>query len=130
MNRSIRGQGVKPAEVGPLMAERPPLGFHPLVWPLWLAAGALAVGSNPLHNLVILAGAALVAVVCRSDSPVGRAFALFVRLGVVLIALRVALSAVAVGGLTYGQTPLGRLSVVRLPWWFVGLEVGGPFTLG
>ena len=103
--------------------------FHPLVWPLWLAAGVLAVGLNPLHNLLLLLGAAIVATVCHDESPIGRAFGLFVRIGLVLIVVRLLVSTVAVGGFAYGQTPLGRLPVVRAPWWLGGLELGGPFTL-
>lgn len=111
------------------MRDRTPPRFHPLVWPIWLPAGVLLVGSNPLHNLLVLLGAAFVAVVCRRDSPVGRAFGLFVRIGLVLIAVRVLLSTVAVGGLAFGATPLGRLPEAQLPWWLGGLALGGPFTL-
>ena len=111
------------------MAERQPPRFHPMVWPIWLLAGTLAVSSNPLHNLLLLLGAALVTLVCQNDSPVGRAFGFFVRIGLVVIGLRLVFSLVAVGGFTYGTTPLGRLPVVGLPWWLGGLALGGPFTL-
>jgi energy-coupling factor transport system permease protein len=111
------------------MDERTRIRFHPLVWPLWLLAGALLAGSNPLHNVLVLLGAALVALACHSDSPVGRAFPFFVRIGLVVVVLRAALSTVAVGGVTFGQTPLGRLPEARLPWWLGGLALGGPFTL-
>lgn len=111
------------------MTRAPVRRFHPLVWPLWLAGAAFSVGTNPLHNLLLLLGAALVAVVCRSDSPVGRAFGLFVRIGLVVIALRVAFSAVAVGDFVYGATPLGRLPRAQMPVWLGGLALGGPFTL-
>ena len=111
------------------MADRGGLRFHPLVWPLWLLGGVLATGSNPLHNLLMLLGAALVALACQSDSPVGRAFGFFVRIGLVVIGVRVVLSTVAVGGFAYGATPLGRLPVMRLPWWLGALELGGPFTV-
>ena len=118
--------GVRPGEA---TAERQPPRFHPLVWPIWLLAGTLAVGSNPLHNLLLLLGAALVTLVCQNESPVGRAFGFFVRIGLVVIGLRLVLSLVAVGGFTYGATPLGRLPVIGLPWWLGGLALGGPFTL-
>jgi energy-coupling factor transport system permease protein len=118
--------GVRPGEA---TAERQPPRFHPLVWPIWLLAGTLAVSSNPLHNLLLLLGAALVTLVCQNDSPVGRAFGFFVRIGLVVIGLRLVLSLVAVGGFTYGATPLGRLPVVGLPWWLGGLALGGVFTL-
>ena len=117
---------VRPGEA---TVERQPPRFHPLVWPIWLLAGTLAVGSNPLHNLLLLLGAALVTLVCQNESPVGRAFGFFVRIGLVVIGLRLVLSLVAVGGFTYGATPLGRLPVIGLPWWLGGLALGGPFTL-
>ena len=91
-------------------------------------AGALAVGSNPLHNLLLLCAAVFVALVCERDSPLGRALGFFVRIGLVLIVMRVLLSAIAVGGFAFGATPLGRLPSVRLPWWLGGLALGGPFT--
>lgn len=103
--------------------------FHPLVWPIWLLGGTITVGSNPLHNLLLLLGAALVTLVCQDDSPVGRAFGFFVRIGLIVIGLRLLLSMVAVGQFTYGATPLGRLPLLGLPWWLGGLALGGPFTL-
>lgn len=103
--------------------------FHPLVWPLWLAAGTLAVGSNPLHNLLVLLAAAFVAQVCHTRGAAGRAFGLFIRIGVVVIALRIVFNAIAVGGFSFGETPLGRLPVLGMPWWLGGLSLGGPFTL-
>src|SRR4051794_23331908 len=104
------------------------LRFHPLVWPLWLLGGVLAVGTNPLHNLLLLLGAALVTLVCQDDSASGRAFGFFVRIGLVVIGVRLLLSIVAVGQFTYGDTPLGRLPLLGLPWWLGGLSLGGPFT--
>lgn len=103
--------------------------YHPLVWPIWLIGGTFSVGSNPLHNLVLLLGATLVTLVCQDDSPVGRAFGFFVRIGLIVIGLRLLLSMVAVGQFTYGATPLGRLPLLGLPWWLGGLALGGPFTL-
>src|SRR5688572_364835 len=111
------------------MAARQRSRFHPLVWPIWLLGSALAVGSNPLHNLLLLLGAALVTLVCQDDSPIGRAFGFFVRIGLIAIGFRVLLSMVAVGQFAYGATPLGRLPVLALPWWLGGLALGGPFTL-
>ena len=108
---------------------RPVSRFHPLVWPLWLLAGALTIGSNPLHNLLMLLGAALVAIVCQDASPVRHAFGLFVRVGAVVVALRIALSSVAVARFAFGETPLGRLPLIELPWWLGGLALGGSFTL-
>ncbi len=103
--------------------------FHPLVWPVWALAAALAVAGNPLHNLLVIAAVGVVVSACHTDGPLGRSFGLFVRLGGVLIGLRAALSLVAIGGLTQGATPLGRLPALRLPAWAGGVALGGPFTL-
>lgn len=103
--------------------------FHSLVWLVWLVAAVLAVSSNPLLNLLVLAQALLVALACRTDSPVGRAFRLFGWLAVVIVAVRTVLSAVPVGGITYGETPLFAIPSVQLPIWLGGLNIGGVTTL-
>lgn len=103
--------------------------FHPLVWPLWLVAAVFVVGSNPLHNLLVVLGATIVTMVCHSNHAVGRALGVFIRVGIVLLVVRVILSCVAVGGYSFGATPLGSLPEVQLPWWLGGLELGGPWTL-
>ncbi len=91
--------------------------FHSLVWLVWLVAAVLAVSSNPLLNLLVLVQAVLVALLCRSDSPVGRALGLFGWLAVVLILVRTLLSAVPIGGVTYGATPLFTVPRLQLPIW-------------
>jgi energy-coupling factor transport system permease protein len=103
--------------------------FHPLVWPAWLIGAVVAVGTNPLHNLLVVLGAVLVAMVCHSNTAVGRALGVFMRIGVVVLVLRVLLSCVAVGGFSFGETPVGRLPMLHLPWWLGGLALGGPWTL-
>lgn len=106
-----------------------PGSFHSLVWLLWLAAGVAAVSTNPLLNLLVMAQTVLVAYTCHTDSPVGRAFGLFLRLGVVLVVIRTVLAAVPIGGYSYGDTILLTLPEIKLPIWLGGLQVGGAATL-
>lgn len=126
----------------PTTAPRPPRGlrqhaadraalpaFHSLVWPVWLIAGLVAVTHNPLLNLLVIAQATLVALVCHSDGPIGRSFGLFVWLGLAVLLLRALLAAVPIGGLSYGATPLLRLPSIALPIWLGGLQLGGTVTL-
>ncbi len=106
--------------------------FQPLnsvAWLVWLVAATLAVSSNPLLNVLVLTQAVLVALACRTDKPVSRAFPLFVWLAVVLVAVRTMLSAVPVGGITYGEIPLFTIPTMQLPIWLGGLNVGGVATL-
>lgn len=103
--------------------------FNSVVWLGWLLAAVLAVSSNPLLNLLVLTQAVLVALACRSGNPVGRAWGLFAWLAVLLIVVRTLFSAVPVGDITYGDTPLFTLPTFRLPIWLGGLDVGGVATL-
>jgi energy-coupling factor transport system permease protein len=105
------------------------LRFNSVVWLVWLAAAMLAVSSNPLLNLLVLAQAVLVALASRTDKPVSRAFGIFAWLAVVLVVVRTLLSAVPVGGITYGATPLFTLPTIQLPIWLGGLNIGGVATL-
>lgn len=102
---------------------------YSLVWLLWLVAGIVAVSANPLLNLLVIAQAVLVALTCHSDSPVGHAFGLFVRLGAALVVARTLLSAIPIGGYSYGTTALITLPDIALPIWLGGLRVGGVATL-
>lgn len=102
--------------------------FHSLVWLAWLVAGIAAVGTNPLLNVLVMAQAILVAVTCHTDSPVGRSFGVFVRLGLLLLVVRALLSAVPIGGVTYGGTVLLVLPELQLPIWLGGLQLGGAAT--
>ncbi|HEY0739019.1 MAG TPA: energy-coupling factor transporter transmembrane component T [Herpetosiphonaceae bacterium] len=103
--------------------------FHSLVWLLWLVAGVVAISTNPLLNLIIMAQAVLVATTCHTESPVGHAFGLFLRLGLLFVLTRTILSIIPVGGFAYGATPLITLPEFELPIWLGGLHLGGPSTL-
>lgn len=102
--------------------------FHSIVWLLWLIAGVVAISTNPLLNLIIMAQAVLVATTCHTESPVGHAFGLFLRLGLLFVLSRTILSVIPVGGFAYGDTPLVTLPEIELPIWLGGLHLGGSST--
>ncbi len=103
--------------------------FHSVVWLLWLIAGVVAVSSNPLLNLLVMAQAVLVASSCHTESPVGHAFGIFLRLGLALVLVRTLFSIIPVGGFSYGATALVTLPEIELPVWLGGLRLGGTATL-
>jgi energy-coupling factor transport system permease protein len=113
----------------PITDRRSPITFHSLVWLLWLAAGVATVSTNPLLNLLVMAQAVLIALACHSESPVGNAFGLFVRLGALLVLVRTLLGAIPVGGFSYGGTTVAILPQLHLPIWLGGLQIGGRATL-
>ena len=103
--------------------------FHSAVWLLWLVAGVASISYNPLLNTLIMVQAVLVAVTCHTDSPIGHAFGLFLRLGLVLVVMRTVLGGIPVGGIAYGGTELFTLPQLTLPIWLGGLNLGGQVTL-
>lgn len=103
--------------------------YHSLVWLAWLVAGIAAISSNLLLNVLVIAQAVLVALACHADSPVGRSFGWFARLGFVLLLTRTVVSAIPIGGVSYGGTVLLVLPELQLPIWLGGLQLGGPATL-
>lgn len=103
--------------------------LHPLVWPVWALAAASTVSLHPLHNLLIIATVAVVVSGCHTEGPMGRSWGLFVRIGLLLLLIRVCLSSIAVGGVSFGRTPLWEIPRLVLPRWAGGIELGGTTTL-
>ena len=103
-------------------------GLHPGAWWLWAAcmAGAASRTTNPI--LLLLIGAVVVYVVAarRSDAPWSRSIVVFLRLGLIVIVLRVAL-VIVFGDRRPGHT-LFTLPHVPLPSWAEGVSIGGPVT--
>ena len=102
---------------------------HGVAWWLWttgLAAAALRT-TNPILLLGLGAVVVVVTAVCRSDAPWGRSIGVYLKLGLVVIALRVALQ------LVFGQRLPGHvlftIPSVPLPGWAEGVSIGGPVTL-
>jgi energy-coupling factor transport system permease protein len=103
-------------------------GLHPGAWWLWAAclAGAASRTTNPILLLLIGAVAVYVVAARRTDAPWSRSIIVFLRLGVVVIVLRVAL--VIVFGIRLPGHVLFTLPHVPLPSWAAGVSIGGPVT--
>ncbi len=102
--------------------------LHPAAWWLWAAclAGAAIRTTNPLL-LVLLAGvAAFVVSARRTEAPWSRSLAVFFRLGVVVIVIRVVVQ-IIFGNRLPGHV-LFTLPEVPLPSWAAGVSIGGPVT--
>jgi energy-coupling factor transport system permease protein len=101
---------------------------HPGAWWLWALGLATAASrtANPLLLLLVLAVAGQVVAARRSHAPWARSFAVFLRLGLVVIAIRV--TAQVLFGATAPGTVLVTLPEVPLPTWFAGISLGGPIT--
>lgn len=104
-------------------------GLHPAAWWLWAIGLATAASrtTNPLVLGLILAVAGFVVVSCRSDAPWARAYGFYLRMGLVVIAVRV-LFAALVGAPVPGRV-LVTFPEVDLPDWAAGVRLGGPLTL-
>ena len=102
--------------------------LHPGAWWLWALGLATAASrtTNPLLLLLIVAVAGHVVAARRPDAPWARSFGFFLRLGVVVVVVRVAFQVVL--GAPVGATVLLPLPTVPLPEWLSGLRVGGDLT--
>ena len=102
--------------------------LHPGAWWLWALglATAAARTTNPLLLLLIAAVAGLVVTERRVPGPWSRSYAAFLKFGLLVIAIRVALEFV------FGGNGLGTVAVelpsVPLPPWLAGLTLGGAIT--
>jgi energy-coupling factor transport system permease protein len=82
--------------------------------------------TNPLLLLGLGTVAVAVGSACRSDAPWGRSIGVFVRIGLVILVLRIVLE-VIFGERTPGHV-LIDLPSIPLPSWAAGVSVGGPLT--
>ncbi len=101
---------------------------HPVAW--WLWALGLMLATSRTQNLLLLAliTAVLAAVVAarRPEAPWARAFALTLRLGVVVVVSRMLLQVVFTAPV--GIAVAFTLPSVPLPAWFAGVRLGGMVT--
>jgi energy-coupling factor transport system permease protein len=103
--------------------------LHPAAW--WLWAGLLAAAASRTTNPILLALVAsvvgFVVAARRTSAEWSRSLAVFVRLGLVVIVIRVALQVV------FGNRLPGHVIVtlpqVPLPSWAQGVSIGGPVTV-
>ncbi|MBU6243983.1 MAG: hypothetical protein KGP12_02080 [Actinomycetales bacterium] len=103
--------------------------LHPGAWWAWALglAAAASQTTNPLLLALIIAVAATVVVSRRPQAPWARSFGFFLRLGLLIIAIRlivqVAFSA------SVGTTVILDLPGVALPDWMAGVRIGGQVTI-
>lgn len=102
---------------------------HPGAWWVWALGLATAASrtTNPLLLALIIAVAGWVVSRRRPDAPWARSYAVFLRLGLLVIAIRVAFTVVLGSGA--GTHVLLTLPEVPLPSWAAGVSLGGPLTL-
>ena len=101
---------------------------HALAWWCWglgLAVAGLRT-TNPVFLLGLGAVAATVGIRCRSSAPWGAAAGAFLKLALVVVALRLGFQ------ILFGQrlpgTTLFSLPSISLPSWTAGVSLGGPVT--
>ena len=105
-----------------------PRWTHPVAWWAW-ALGLVACVSrttNPILLGLIVAVAGWVVARRRPDAPWANSFSLFLRLGVIVIVIRVVVAMILGGGL--GDHVLFTLPSIQLPSWVAGITLGGPVT--
>lgn len=103
--------------------------LHPGAWWVWAACLAVAASRtmNPLLLALTVALAGYVVAARRQSSPWSRSFVVFLRIGLVAVAIRVVLFALLVPG--PGDHVLVRLPALALPHWMAGMRFGGPVSL-
>ncbi|MFC6598105.1 energy-coupling factor transporter transmembrane protein EcfT [Kitasatospora paranensis] len=107
-----------------------PRRLHPGAWWLWslgLAAAATRT-TNPLLLLLIAAVAGYVVAARRGDEPWSRSYGAFLRLGLVVLAIRMGFT-VLLGSPVPGTHVLLTLPRLPLPDWAQGVRIGGPISL-
>jgi energy-coupling factor transport system permease protein len=111
-----------------MSSTRLPRMLHPGAWWLWATALAVAASrtTNPLLLAAIVAVTGYVVAARRPATPWSSSYSMFLKLGLIAIAIRVALFAL-LGGAP-GEHVLLRLPVVPLPSWMAGVRLGGPIT--
>jgi energy-coupling factor transport system permease protein len=104
--------------------------LHPVAWWLWAAALAICAmrTNNPFLLGLIGAVACFVVSARRSSAPWSHSIAFFLRLGVLVIVIRVVIE------ILFGQRGvpghvLFTLPRVPLPSWAAAVSIGGPVTL-
>ncbi|MEU9338698.1 energy-coupling factor transporter transmembrane component T [Streptomyces sp. NPDC048290] len=115
---------MRPATVAPHAS------VHPGAWWLWsLALGVAATRTtNPLLLALLIAVSAYVVAVRRPDAPWARSYGAFLKLALVVVAVRL-LFAVLLGSPLPGTQVLLTLPEVPLPDWAQGIRLGGEVTL-
>ncbi|GAB3706938.1 energy-coupling factor transporter transmembrane component T [Mariniluteicoccus flavus] len=108
---------------------RNPRALHPGAWWLWAAGLAVAANRtlNPILLVLIAAVAGFVVSARRTDAPWARAYAVFLKVALVIIAVRVLLQAV-LSTYAQGSHVLVVLPEIPLPDNVRGIKLGGVVT--
>jgi energy-coupling factor transport system permease protein len=102
--------------------------LHPAAWWAWAAGLATAAieTTNPVLLSLIAAVVVYVVATKRSAAPWSRSLVVFLRLGLIVIAIRVVVQ-VLFGDRIAGHV-MFSLPQVSLPSWAAGVSIGGPVT--
>ncbi len=105
-----------------------PRHLHPGAWWLWSLGLATAASrtTNPLLLALVVAVAGYVVVARRSATPWAGAYGVFLRLGLLIVVIRIVMGALF--GVTQGTTVLFTLPELPLPGWASGVRLGGVVT--
>ena len=102
--------------------------LHPGAWWLWALGLAVAASrtTNPLLLCLIIAVAGYVVSARRPAAPWGRSFTVFLKIGLVIIAIRLIFQMIVAAPI--GTTVLFTLPGVTLPEALAGVRLGGAVT--
>lgn len=106
-----------------------PRALHPGAWWLWALGLAVAASRtrNPVLLILILVVAGFVVAARRGDAPWANSFSAFLKLGLVVIGVRVVLQAL-LSTRSQGNVVLFTLPEIPLPDWASGVKLGGEVT--
>ncbi|ADB31775.1 cobalt transport protein [Kribbella flavida DSM 17836] len=106
-----------------------PRALHPGAWWLWALGLAVAASRtrNPVLLVLILVVAGFVVAARRGDAPWANSYVAFLKLGLVVIGVRIVLQAL-LSTRSQGTTVLFTLPQVPLPDWANGVKLGGEVT--
>jgi energy-coupling factor transport system permease protein len=106
-----------------------PRALHPAGWWLWAVGLATAASrtTNPWLLFLVLAVAGYVVASRRTDAPWARAYGFYLRMGLVVIAIRVVFASLF--GAPIPGHVLVSLPEVSLPDWAAGVRLGGDVTV-
>lgn len=106
-----------------------PRSLHPGAWWLWalLLATAASRTTNPVLLILVIAVTAYVVAARRSAAVWGRSYVGFLKLGLVIIGVRIVLQAV-LSRSSQGVEVLVTLPEVPLPAWAAAVKLGGAIT--